>query len=66
VDAALASGDDTLNAEMDAFAEALSRPATTSITEEAFDRGLWQRGDVEVHLGAYIREVVRVPHPPEL
>jgi hypothetical protein len=43
VDAALGPGDDTFSEEMDAFAEAFSRRATTSITEQAFDQGLWQR-----------------------
>ena len=51
-DAASVPGDDTLSAEMNAFAAAFSRPRTTSITEQAFDQGLWQRDDVEVNLGA--------------
>jgi hypothetical protein len=55
VDAALVPGDDTLSAEMNAFAAAFSRPGATSITEQAFDQGLWQRGDVEVNLGAQRR-----------
>jgi hypothetical protein len=66
VDVALAPGDDTRTAEMDAFAGAFSRPATTSITEQAFDQGLWQRGDVEVNLGTHRRKVVRALPIPEL
>ena len=47
-----------LIAEMDAFAEAVARPATPSIIEQALEQGFQQRSDVELNLGAYIGKVV--------
>src|SRR5256885_875478 len=49
---------DALTAEMDAFAEAVARPATPSIIEQALEQGFQQHSDVELNLGAYIGKVV--------
>ena len=46
---------------MDAFAEAVARPATPSIIEQALERGFQQRSDVELNLGAYVGTVVLKP-----
>jgi enoyl-CoA hydratase/carnithine racemase len=51
----------TLTAEMDAFAEAIARPAAPSIIGQAFEHGFQQRSDVELNLGAYIGKVARKP-----
>jgi len=50
-----------LIAEMDAFAEAIARPAAPSIIGQAFEDGLQQRSDVERNLGAYVGKVARKP-----
>jgi enoyl-CoA hydratase/carnithine racemase len=50
-----------LIAEMDAFAEAVARPATPSIIGQAFEHGFQQRSDVELNLGAYVGEFARKP-----
>ncbi|MEA2541717.1 MAG: hypothetical protein QOH35_3083 [Acidobacteriaceae bacterium] len=46
---------------MDAFAEAIARPAAPSIIGQAFKHGFQQRSDVELNLGAYVGKVVRKP-----
>jgi len=46
---------------MDAFAEAVARPATPSIIGQAFEHGFQQRSDVELNLGAYVGELARKP-----
>jgi hypothetical protein len=51
----------TLTAEMDAFAEAIARPAAPSIIGQAFEHGFQQRSDVELNLGAYVGKVARQP-----
>ena len=53
--------DDPLTAEMDAFADAAARPATTSIIEQAFAEGFEQRSDLELNLGSYIANLVAKP-----
>jgi enoyl-CoA hydratase/carnithine racemase len=50
-----------LIAEMDAFAEAVTRPAAPSIIGQAFEHGFQQRSDVELNLGAYVGMVARKP-----
>jgi len=50
-----------LTAEMDAFAEAIARPAAPSIIGQAFKHGFQQRSDVELNLGAYVGVVARKP-----
>jgi len=49
--------DGTLTAEMDAFTEAIARPATQSIVAKAIDEGFQQRSDLELNVGAYIGNV---------
>ena len=61
VNAASLPADDALTAEMDAFATAQARPATPSVIEEALERGLQQRSDVELNLGAYVGTIARKP-----
>jgi len=39
-----------LTAEMDAFAEAIARPAAPAIIGQAFEDGFQQRSDVELNL----------------
>jgi hypothetical protein len=46
---------------MDAFAEAVARPAAPSIIGQAFEHGFQQRSDVELNLGAYVGQVARQP-----
>src|SRR3979490_1384208 len=58
VNAASLPADDALTAEADAFAEAVARPATPSIIEQALSQGFQQRSDVELNLGAYVGKVV--------
>ena len=53
--------DDALTAEADAFAEAVARPTTPSIIEQALEQGFQQRADVELNLGAYVGKVVHKP-----
>jgi enoyl-CoA hydratase/carnithine racemase len=50
-----------LTAEMDAFADAIARPAAPSVMRQAFEHGFQQRGDVELNLGAYVGKVARNP-----
>jgi enoyl-CoA hydratase/carnithine racemase len=50
-----------LTAEMDAFAEAIARPAAPAIIGQAFEDGFQQRSDVELNLGAYVGKVARKP-----
>jgi len=50
-----------LTAEADAFAEAVARPTTPSIIEQALKQGFQQRSDVELNLGAYVGTVVLKP-----
>jgi len=59
VNAASLPADDALTAEMDAFAEAVARPTTRSIIEQALGQGFQQRSYTELNLGAYIGKVVR-------
>jgi hypothetical protein len=42
---------------MDAFTEAIARPATQSIVAKAIVEGFQQRSDLELNLGAYIGNV---------
>jgi len=42
---------------MDAFAQAVARPITPSIIEQALEQGFQQRSDVELNLGAYVGKV---------
>ena len=58
-DASLPDG--TLTAEMDAFTEAIARPATQSIVAKAMDEGFQQRSDLELNFGAYIGNVIYDP-----
>jgi len=51
----------SLPAEMDAFAEAIARPAAPAIIGQAFEDGFQQRSDVELNLGAYVGKVARKP-----
>jgi hypothetical protein len=53
--------DAALTAEMDAFAEAVARPATRSIIGQALKQGFQQRSDVEQNLGVYVGKVVHKP-----
>jgi hypothetical protein len=46
---------------MDAFAEAVARPAAPSIIEQALEQGFQQRSDVELNLGAYVGKAVHKP-----
>ena len=57
VNAASLPADEALTAEMDAFAEAVARPATPSIVGQALEEGLQRRSDVELNLGAYVGRV---------
>ena len=50
-----------LIAEMDAFAEAIARPAAPSIIGQAFEHGFQQLSDVELNLGAYVGRVASKP-----
>ncbi len=59
VNAVSLPADDALTAEMGAFAEAVARPATASIIEQALEQGLQQRSNVELNLGAYVGKVVQ-------
>jgi enoyl-CoA hydratase/carnithine racemase len=61
VNGASLPADDTLTAEMDAFAAAIARPAAPSIIGQAFEHGFQQRSDVELNLGAYVGKVARKP-----
>src|SRR5216684_6958289 len=61
VNAASLPADDALTAEMDAFAEAIARPAAPSIIEQALKQGFQQRSDVELSLGAWVGKVVHKP-----
>ena len=61
VNAASLPANDALTAEMDAFAEAVARPTTPSIIEQALEQGFQQRSDVELNLGAYVGKVVHKP-----
>ena len=61
VNVASLPADDALTAEADAFAEAVARPTTPSIIEQALERGFQQRSDVELNLGAYVGKVVHKP-----
>jgi hypothetical protein len=49
---------------MDAFAEAVARPVTPSIIEQALEQGFQQRSDVALNLGAYVGKVVHKPGTP--
>jgi len=57
VNAASLPADEALTAEMDAFAEAVARPATPSIVGQALEEGLQRRSGVELNLGAYVGRV---------
>src|SRR6266446_3358319 len=59
VNAVSLPADDALTAEMGAFAEAVARPATATIIEQALEQGLQQRSNVELNLGAYVGKVVQ-------
>ena len=61
VNAASLPADAALTAEMDAFAEAVARPATPSIIGQALKQGFQQRSDVELNLGVYVGKVVHKP-----
>ena len=53
--------DDALTAEAHAFAEAVARPTTPFIIEQALEQGFQQRSDVELNLAAYVGKVVHKP-----
>lgn len=53
---------EALGAEMDAFWQAVARPATPALLGQAFEKGFQQRGDVELNLGDYIGKNV-APDP---
>jgi enoyl-CoA hydratase/carnithine racemase len=57
VNAASLPADEPLNAEMHAFADAVARPAATSIIGQALAQGFQRHSDVELNLGAYIGNV---------
>jgi hypothetical protein len=61
VNAVSLPADAALTAEAGAFAEAVARPATPSIIEQALEQGFQQRSDVELNLGAYVGTVVLKP-----
>src|SRR5258706_9788582 len=61
VNAASLPADEPLTAEMHAFADAVARPTTPSIIEQALEQGFQQRSDVELNLGAYVGKVLRKP-----
>src|SRR5712672_3344058 len=61
VNAVSLPADAALTAEADAFAEAVARPTTPSIIEQALERGFQRRSDVELNLGAYVGTVVLKP-----
>lgn len=61
VNAASLPAADALTAEADAFAEAVARPTTPSIIEQALEQGFQQRSNVELNLGAYVGKVVHKP-----
>jgi hypothetical protein len=46
---------------MDAFTEAIARPATQSIVAKAIDEGFQQRSELELNVGAYIGNVIYDP-----
>jgi hypothetical protein len=46
---------------MQAFADAVARPATPSIIEQALAAGFQRRSDLELNLGAYIGKVAAKP-----
>jgi hypothetical protein len=56
--------DAPLTAEMDAFTEAVARPASQSIVAKAVEQGLAQRSDLELNFGAYIGN--SIPDPSTL
>ena len=49
--------DQPLAAEMDAFTEAVARPATQAIVGKAIEQGFQKRDDLELNFGAYIATV---------
>jgi enoyl-CoA hydratase/carnithine racemase len=53
--------DGPLTAEMDAFTEAVARPATRSIVAKAVEHGFEQRSDLELNFGAYIGGAIPDP-----
>jgi enoyl-CoA hydratase/carnithine racemase len=57
VNAASLPADEPLTAEMHAFADAVARPAATSIIGQALAQGFQRHSDVELNLGAYIGNV---------
>ena len=59
INAASLPADAALTAEMDAFAEAVGRPATPSIIGQALKQGFQRRSDVELNLGAFVGKVVQ-------
>jgi enoyl-CoA hydratase/carnithine racemase len=61
VNAASLPADDALTAEMDAFAEAVARPAASSIIGQALEGGFQQRSDVELNMGVYVGKIIHKP-----
>jgi len=58
VNAASLPADAALTAEMDAFAQAVARPATPTIIGHALKQGFQKRSDIELNLGTYVGDVV--------
>jgi enoyl-CoA hydratase/carnithine racemase len=53
--------DGPLTAEMDAFTEAVARPAAKSIVAKAVEQGLERRSELELNFGAYIGDAIPDP-----
>jgi enoyl-CoA hydratase/carnithine racemase len=53
--------DQELPAQMDAFWRAASRPAMQAWVSKAFELGLQQRSDIELHLGEYAATIAASP-----
>jgi enoyl-CoA hydratase/carnithine racemase len=54
INAATLPSNDALGAEMDAFWQAVWRPATPALLAKAFKQGFQQRTDVELNLGDFV------------
>jgi enoyl-CoA hydratase/carnithine racemase len=61
VNAASLPAEEPLIAQMQAFADAVARPATPSIVEQALKNGYQQRSDLELNLGEWAGKIVAKP-----
>jgi enoyl-CoA hydratase/carnithine racemase len=61
VNAASLPADQALANEMDAFGQAVARPATRTVMEQAFEQGFQQRSGVELNLGAWVGKIIHKP-----